>query len=292
MEKFPQKKCTNHPNLDFEFYCFDDKTFLCENCFRPHKKHNFELKKDLISGDFSNKYLQNVSQPLTYIFNQIKEELIKLTDIINKELEQINDFLKLDEKLNIFQNKKDIFDMTFEEYENTRQIWNSYNIFNRIAKIVSKIQQLPIFRAKVYSEPHYLNSTLKVTSSSATHPQFPLDIMLGRMEGDYTLFDGDKNHFIIFDLLNDKFVKNLRLKGRNDFNCTPKNFTITIKKDNGTWEKPKNYVGKEYFGDYQYFDISEEARYVKIEFNDVWGDVGGNYILINELAFNIANIVS
>ena len=292
MDKFPlNKKCRNHPNLDFEFFCFDDKTFLCENCLKQHKKHNFELKNDLVSGDFSYKYLRNVIYPLTDVFNQIKEELLKLRDFINKELEKINVFL-LKEKLNFIKNKKNIFDLTYEEYEDTSEIWNSYNIFNSIVKKIEKIQKFPIFRAKAYSNLQYLNDKLKVTSSSLTHPQFPIDIMLNRSKGEYTLFQGDKNHFIIFDLLNDKFVKNLRLKEIKNYNCTPKNFTITIKKDNGIWEKPKNFIGKEYFDDYQYFDISEEARYIKIMFIDVWGNNGGNYILIKELALNIANIIS
>ena len=55
--------------------------------------------------------------------------------------------------------------------------------------------------------------------------------------------------------------------------------------------KKKKFLGKEYNEDYQYFDISDVGRYVRIDFNDTWGTKGGDVIIIKELSFNIADLV-
>ena len=39
--------CINHKDSKFLFYCFDDKSYLCEECFREHKSHNLEIKSDI-----------------------------------------------------------------------------------------------------------------------------------------------------------------------------------------------------------------------------------------------------
>ena len=111
--------------------------------------------------------------------------------------------------------------------------------------------------------------------------------MLNKSIGEYTLFNGNKNHYIIFDLLKDHFVKNLRLKVCRGFNCTPKHFQVPLKKSGGIWGEKKKFIGKEHSGDYQYFDISDIGRYIRIDFNDTWGTYGGNYILIRELSFSV-----
>lgn len=290
-EKFLNLKCTAHPNDDFVFYCFDEKTFLCENCFKPHKKHNFELKKDLVDSDNAYKFLKSIKGPLSSIFKQIKEELLKVKEIIEKELSKIDEYLNEGEKFELIREKKDIFDLSYKEYEKMNVIWNSYNIFNRIAEKISNIKKLSIFRVIEPKNFRFINNTIKVDACSSVHPNFPVDIMLGRFPGDYTLFNGNKNHYIIFDLLSDQFINNLRFKGRKDFNCTPKNFQISVKKTGENWGTKKSFVGKEFWEDYQFFDICEEGRYVRIDFNDTWGTTGGNYILITELAFNVADLM-
>ena len=42
-----ENNCVNHQNNKFLFYCFDDKSYLCEECFREHKSHNVEIKEDI-----------------------------------------------------------------------------------------------------------------------------------------------------------------------------------------------------------------------------------------------------
>ena len=51
------KKCSKHKNENFIFYCFDDKKFLCDTCFKEHRKHNIEVKSELIKFDKNYKSL-------------------------------------------------------------------------------------------------------------------------------------------------------------------------------------------------------------------------------------------
>ena len=90
-------------------------------------------------------------------------------------------------------------------------------------------------------------------------------------------------------MLNDQSIINLRLIGSKEYNCILKNFQVSIKKNDGNCEERKNFVGKEYNGEYQYFDIFGVGRYIRIDFIDTWGDEG-NYILITEFSFIIADL--
>ena len=287
---FYNRKCSEHQNEDFNFYCFDEQIFLCEKCFKPHKKHNFEIKKDLLDSDNAYRFLKNINGPLSVVFTKIKEELINVKDIIEKELIKIDEYLNLGEKFEQIRQKNGLLDLTFKEYENMNVIWNSYNIFNTLAEKIANIKKLPIFKIRQTKNLKYVNTIVQVESCSKVHQNFPADIMLGRFPGDYTLFEGNKNHFIVFDLLNDQFIKALRFKVKKEFNCTPKNFQISVKKNGGNWGTKKNYLGKEFNEDYQYFDISDEGRYVRIDFIDTWGTVGGNYILLKELSFIVGDL--
>ena len=37
------KNCKNHEKQNPNFFCFDDKKFLCDACFKEHKIHNIEI---------------------------------------------------------------------------------------------------------------------------------------------------------------------------------------------------------------------------------------------------------
>ena len=71
------KTCVNHKNESFNFYCFDDKQFLCDNCFKEHRKHNIEVKSELIKSDRIYKSL-NKDKPIKSKLEEIKSFL---TDI-------------------------------------------------------------------------------------------------------------------------------------------------------------------------------------------------------------------
>ena len=84
-------------------------------------------------------------------------------------------------------------------------------------------------------------------------------------------------------------IINLRLIGSKQYNCTPKNFQVSFKKSGGNWGERKNFVGREFYEEYQFFNISDVGRYIRIDFIDTWGNEA-NCILTTELSFNIADL--
>ncbi len=41
------KNCINHEKQNPNFFCFDDKKFLCDACFKEHRKHNIETISEI-----------------------------------------------------------------------------------------------------------------------------------------------------------------------------------------------------------------------------------------------------
>ena len=86
------KKCVNHENENFTCYCFDDKVFLCDKCFKEHRKHNIDLKANLIK----NNELYNSLN----VENNINETLEEVKSKINDIRKEIDDIIKsIDELL-------------------------------------------------------------------------------------------------------------------------------------------------------------------------------------------------
>ena len=76
MEKNSNKKiCINHKDISPNFYCFDDKKFLCNSCFKEHKKHNIEVISEI--------------QNYEGIYNNLKHNILNLFRLILKKLKQI-----------------------------------------------------------------------------------------------------------------------------------------------------------------------------------------------------------
>ena len=57
--------CANHKESKFSFYCFDDKSYLCDECFREHKDHKIEIKSDIVCFIYNIKF--NRSGGIAYI---------------------------------------------------------------------------------------------------------------------------------------------------------------------------------------------------------------------------------
>lgn len=139
-EQIFNKKCINHNDNNFNFYCFDDKQFLCDECFKAHKKHNIEVKSELIKynnifqnlkGDKSIKTcLEEIKSTSTDIISKIKLEII---DKINPVLENLNN-LNTPNKVN-----NSIFDLNSKEFESLEEF---KNISNSLKNITEKFQEL------------------------------------------------------------------------------------------------------------------------------------------------------
>ena len=109
---------------------------------------------------------------------------------------------------------------------------------------------------------------------------------------EYSLFDGANNHFIIIDLGEFFFLKNIKISVDN-FDCSLKNFRVFIKNEIGKWEDAGYFMCAQYGinPNLQEFNINKETQFVKIEFIDNWGIQSGNFILIKVLCFELGDIL-
>lgn len=128
--------CKNHKNTKFLFYCFDDKSFLCEECFREHKSHKIEIRADIKKvSDFIQFLKKSDSNNIKSIYDDIEKTLKNLKDEIEKLILEVQ---KLSEK---FQDNKgintseDIFEIKYENFEN---LLNCINIRTKVKDISIK----------------------------------------------------------------------------------------------------------------------------------------------------------
>ena len=117
--------------------------------------------------------------------------------------------------------------------------------------------------------------------------------MLGKKSGEYSLFKGSNNHFVIFDFQKKLYLKDILISVKQQFGCVLKNFKVSITNEDGNWEEINSFIYQDnnYKDEIQSFPIEEETQFVKIDFIDAWSNHGGNYILIKKLSFRVADII-
>ena len=87
--------CINHKDTKFLFYCFDDKSFLCEDCFREHKSHNVEIKSDIKKvSDFVELLKKSNSRNIKKIYEDIEIILKDLKEKIEKYFQKFKNYQK------------------------------------------------------------------------------------------------------------------------------------------------------------------------------------------------------
>lgn len=287
-----EKKCSHHKNTFFSFYCFDDKEFLCSKCFKAHKKHNLEIIDDLKEKSLFLKSLNKTGQSLIDFYSKIK----KVLEDVKKEIE--NSLSIIEQKLDELRQSappgegKNIFSFSFNEYEKisiiTEILKKTQGLGDELCNLNKEIKS-----QHIYTNFRIVNQSVKVLDHSKEYPAHPLDIMLGKKSiAEYTLFDGINNHFIIVDLGEFVFLKNIKISVDN-FDCSLKNFKIYIKNEICKWEDVGNFVCAQYSVDpnLQEFNVNRETQFVKIEFIDNWGTQSGNFILVKILCFEIGDIL-
>ena len=111
--------CANHQNSKFLFYCFDDKLYLCEECFREHKSHNVEIKADIKKVcNFVQSLKKTNSKNIKKNYEDIEKNLLALKEKIEgllSEVKKISEKFKDNEEIKI---QDDIINIKFEEFEN------------------------------------------------------------------------------------------------------------------------------------------------------------------------------
>ena len=117
--------------------------------------------------------------------------------------------------------------------------------------------------------------------------------MLGKISGEYSLFEGSNNHFTIFDLKKNLYLKEILISVKQSYGCVLKNFKVSIKNNDGIWEEVNSFIydNNKNEEDIQQFSIEKETQFVRIDFIDAWSNDGGNYILIRKISFKVADII-
>ena len=291
-EPIDKKKCNNHKEVNIEFYCFDDNSYLCSKCFKDHKKHNIEIVDDLKEKDKIYKSLLAAKLNFIEYYLEIKKILEKVQlniqqtlSFVTKKMEELKNGAPPGEV-------KSIFSLSYKEYEHigyitelNTKIKNILNELDKSTRILKKQNEYINFRA--------INKEVKIVENSKVLPDFPLDIMFERDNSqEYTLFDGPKDHYIIIDLGKLLFLKNIQI-GTTVHDCSLKDFYISIKSKKGEWERVSKFFCKpfnEKFG-LQEFKIGKEAQYIRLDLSNTWGTKSGNYILIKKIFFEVGDII-
>ena len=136
---------------------------------------------------------------------------------------------------------------------------------------------------------HWINSEVKIIDNSEflriEKPQLMLE-----NNTNYSLTRGNWNHFIEFSFIRNYFLKSIRIKVA-DYECTIKTFKVEIISEKGKRDVIGTFIRKKYSENsgFQEFEILKECKGVKLYLIDNWGFGGGNYILIQNIDFNVSD---
>lgn len=296
IDKSKNLKCKLHQN-EFTFFCFDEKEFVCNECYKFHRGHKLEIKNDIEDKAKSLESLRKSDQTkILDLYASYRDSLEEIGNQIEKEISNTNediDNLKKNNNLSLPKNKT-LFDLSFEEYEaieNLNLKWcNINNVRKKIDQVMVKMSSTfnEYYFKPLYNESKWLQKEIDIIDNSPYHIGFPPQIIINQQIGDYYLSEGNKNHFITFDMKNDYYIKGFKIK-LSDFDCTLKNFTVSILK-NGTFVLAKSYICPHYNSliEWNDFELNEMGKIIKINLIDNWGESGGNYMLIKEIQFKVA----
>jgi hypothetical protein len=285
------KKCINHENQNPNFFCFDDKKFLCDSCFKEHRKHNIqiisEIKKceKIYKKSFTNKSFIDSLKEIKNILDEIKNKVETKLNIINKMLSSLNNSCPTP-------GSNSIFNLNYQEYEKIEEISKIFESMEDISKQIKKLKNYNI--KNEYTNFREINKEVNIIENSIVHSsELNLDVMLGKEFGSYSLFEGSNNHYAIFDFQKKLYLKDILISVKQGYGCVLKNFKVSIKNEYGNWEEINSFICQDnnYKDEIQSFPIEEETQFVKIDFIDSWSNDGGNYILIKKLSFRVADII-
>lgn len=295
-EIFQNMKCSVHSTVPFVFYCFDDKTFLCGKCFKDHKKHKLEIKEDLIlkASLYTQSGAKSSTVNLLDKYNQFIESLMFIRKEIDKEIaavsQNINEIKNSGNSSSPAPKAASIFDLSYEEYSKISGIVNTgEQIDTFVDKIVEAAEKI---KMKRFKNIHWISNEVTVIDNTPFHEGFGPDIMLGKAKGSYYLGEGTINHMVTFDLGKRFFLKEIKLSV-HDFECSLKNFKISVLDENNNWTCVGEYTTQPFSKDvdYQFFQVGCEGKIFKFDFLDNWGPGGGNYILVKKIFFNVGELI-
>ena len=285
-----EAKCINHQEKNSNFYCFDEKVFLCDTCFKDHKKHNIEVKSEIKKNDTIYRQIT----PKNSISENLKEIKNKLTEIkveLEKKLTKINTLISSLNNSNVSVWDTPIYKLNYSEYESI-DIYCS--IIESLKDFVKKISELTSNKNSIYKKFYEIDKEVDIIEHSKEHKTFNLNGMLGKNKEGFSLFEGSKNNYAIFNLNNFYYLKEIIISVKQKYKCVLKNFEVFIRNKSNKWEKIGNFacMDNNYEEEIQRFPIEKETRFVKIHFIDTWPHPGeSDTMLIKKLSFIVADII-
>ena len=285
-----EAKCINHQDKNSNFYCFDEKVFLCDTCFKEHKKHNIEVKSEIKKNDTIYRQItpkNSISENL----NEIKNKLTEIKVELEKKLTKINTLISSLNNSNVSVWDTPIYKLNYSEYESI-DIYCS--IIESLKDFVKKISELTSNKNSIYKKFYEIDKEVDIIEHSKEHKTFNLNGMLGKNKEGFSLFEGSKNNYAIFNLNNFYYLKEIIISVKQKYKCVLKNFEVFIRNKSNKWEKIGNFacMDNNYEEEIQRFPIEKETRFVKIHFIDTWPHPGeSDTMLIKKLSFIVADII-
>jgi len=283
-------KCVNHQDKNSNFFCFDEKVLLCDSCFKEHRKHNIEVKSELKKNDT---LFRSITQKnsLTENLKEMKKALVELKTDIDKKLDKINTLVNSLSNTKMSSWGTPIYKLSYTEYESI-ELYCS--IIESLKDLIKKVSEFTVNKKTIYKNFYEINKEVDIIEHSKEHKTFNLNGMLGKNKESFSLFEGTKNNFAVFNLNNYYYLKEILISVKQKYKCVLKNFEVYIKNKKDKWEKVDRFCCKDnsFEDEFQNFPIEKETQFVKINFIDTWPHPGeSDTMLIKKLSFIVADII-
>jgi len=283
-------KCVNHQDKNSNFFCFDEKVLLCDSCFKEHRKHNIEVKSELKKNDTLFRSITRKNS-LTENLKEMKKTLAELKTDIDIKLDKINTLVNSLSNTKISSWGTPIYKLSYTEYESI-ELYCS--IIESLKDLIKKVSEFTINKKTIYKNFYEINKEVDIIEHSKEHKTFNLNGMLGKNKESFSLFEGTKNNFAVFNLNNYYYLKEILISVKQKYKCVLKNFEVYIKNKKDKWEKVDRFCCKDnsFEDEIQNFPIEKETQFVKINFIDTWPHPGeSDTMLIKKLSFIVADII-
>ena len=283
-------KCVNHQDKNSNFFCFDEKVLLCDSCFKEHRKHNIEVKSELKKNDTLFRSITRKNS-LTENLKEMKKTLAELKTDIDIKLDKINTLVNSLSNTKISSWGTPIYKLSYTEYESI-ELYCS--IIESLKDLIKKVSEFTINKKTIYKNFYEINKEVDIIEHSKEHKTFNLNGMLGKNKESFSLFEGTKNNFAVFNLNNYYYLKEILISVKQKYKCVLKNFEVYIKNKKDKWEKIDRFCCKDnsFEDEFQNFPIEKETQFVKINFIDTWPHPGeSDTMLIKKLSFIVADII-
>ena len=285
-----EKKCVNHLDKNSNFFCFDEKVLLCDTCFKEHRKHNIEVKSELKKNDILFRSITKKNS-LTENLKDMKIQLSEIKSDIDAKLDKINTLINSLNSSKISSWGTPIYKLSYNEYESI-ELYCS--IIDSLKDLIKKVSEFTVSKKTIYKNFYEINKEVDITEHSKEHKTFNLNGMLGKNKESFSLFEGTKNNFAVFNLNNYYYLKEILISVKQKYKCVLKNFEVYIKNKKDKWEKIDRFCCKDnsFEDEFQNFPIEKETQFVKINFIDTWPHPGeSDTMLIKKLSFIVADII-